>query len=51
MAGRVYVARFSVGLDARGEGKAGDGEAHHLALTAAKATHRVAHEEDFSEIL
>jgi len=40
-----------VGLDAGGEGKAGDGEAHHLALTAAKATHGVAHEEDLSKVL
>jgi hypothetical protein len=50
MAGCVEGTSSSLWLDAGGEGEACDGEAHHLALTAAKTANRVAHEEDFGEI-
>jgi hypothetical protein len=51
MAGRVECTGLAVGLDGGGESEAGDGEAHHLTLTAAKATHGVAHEEDLGKVL
>jgi hypothetical protein len=47
---RVPMASF-IDLDARGDRKAGYGEADKLPLAAAKATYGVTHEKDFGEVL
>jgi len=43
-------AGWSLGFDAGGERDAGDGEADHLTLAAAKAADRIAHEDELNEV-
>jgi hypothetical protein len=41
----------AAGLDAGGEGEAGDGVADHLTLAAAEAADGIAHEEDLRDVV
>jgi len=45
--GTVLSSRFDAGR----ERETGDGEAHQLALTAAQAADRIAHQEDLAEVI
>jgi hypothetical protein len=47
----VDGSMLSSRLDAGREREAGDGEAGELALTAAEAADRIAHEKDLSEVI
>ena len=49
--GGIDGAVSAAGFDAGREGEAGDGVADHLALTAAEATDRVAHEKDLRDVV
>lgn len=41
----------AAGFDARGDSEAGDGVTNHLALAAAQAADRIAHEEDLGKVV
>jgi hypothetical protein len=49
--GGIDGAMPATGFDAGRDGEAGDGVTDHLALTAAKTTDGIAHEQDLGEVI